>query len=161
MASTGASGITIAWAGTPAAYPNRTASTATAPAGMPPLAAMNRIATRSTGPPATYDTFVAAPTATRKASPTSTIACRLHGSRAESIGASPRYHNTAAQPRNAIVRSSSMRHHSTPPVATIGTRASAQMATPKPIATQAAAGRGMLRVRASAACASMSTPSQP
>ena len=58
------------------------------------------------------------------------------------------------------MRSSRMRHHSTPPVATIGTRATAQMAMPKPIATEAAAGNGMLRVWASAACVSMSSASQ-
>ena len=54
-----------------------------------------------------------------------------------------------------------MRHHSTPPVATTGTRATAQMAITNPMATQAAAGIGMLRVRAWAACVSMSTASQP
>jgi hypothetical protein len=122
---------------------------------------MSRIAARSTGPPATYDTFVAPPTATRSASPTSIVACGLHGSRADSIGASPAYHSTAEQPRNAIVRSSNRRHHSTPRVVKTGTRATAQMTMPIPTAAQAAAGNGMLRVRAWAACASMSTASQP
>ena len=101
----------------------------------------------STGPPATYDTLVAAPTATRNASPTSTVACRLHGSSGGQHGGQP---GSTARPRSRepIARSSSMRHHSTPPVVT-GTRATAQMAIPKPTATQAAAGPGMLRVWAS------------
>jgi hypothetical protein len=54
-----------------------------------------------------------------------------------------------------------MRHHSTPPVVTTGTRATAQMAMMNPVATHAAASTGMLRVRAWAAWVSMSTASQP
>jgi hypothetical protein len=107
-----------------------------------------------------YDTFVAAPTATTSSSPVSSMACRLHGSRAESIGASPAYHSTAAQPRNAIIRSSAIRARSPRPAATTGTRASAQMATRQPRATAAAAGIGMLRVCAWLAWVSMSTASQ-
>ena len=59
-----------------------------------------------------------------------------------------------------MVRSSAMRHHSTPSVVPMGTRAKAHKAMPKPIATQAAAGTGMVRTPAWAACVSMSTASQ-
>src|SRR5215471_17869247 len=104
---------------------------------------MKRMAARSTGPPATYDTLVTVPTVSRKASPTRTIVCRLHGWAAVTIGARPRYHSTVAQPRNAMVRSSAIRHRSVPPVVMVGTRRTAQRAIPKPMATHAAAGNGI------------------
>lgn len=97
----------------------------------------------------------------RNASPTRATACPLHGCCAVSIGASPKYHSKVAHPRNAMVRSSMIRHHWVAPRVVTGTRAIAQIATPKPVAVTAAAGRGMLRTLAWLAWVSMSSASQP